>query len=442
MPMRRLTRNDDGAVAVIVAICTIMLFGFGALAVDLGNGFARTSMAQKDADFSALAGASQLSAGNSAVISEACDYLLRNLPQSDNGSTYSSCDSSTLTKLTNGDQSDGEISISPDGTTVTVWTPDSQVSFGLANAIGFNSTKVRRTATAGIFSPGTIMPLAIPAGCAFNAHGFVTLKTDSKDGNCSDSTGDFGFLNILRKDNSGTWTNKPAPTILELNLRYGVDHALAALSSNLPIDPPTSCLPDGTAYAGGGTYHWDTPSNAAAGVAVNCVDVESGSKSSIITPPFIENTSQCDGRLENAPASALTRGFTFPDGHTCMLDGRRLSDYLKGSAKISQATAPGATGVLDASIVESPNFFVVPVLNYVVRPSHTGNSMWQISDFRGFYIDCLGSSCSPFTTSGKSSNITSLSGYAFDLSAIDGPYASKFTGPRCNCSNGVVLLTN
>jgi len=448
MSLSRMTRDEDGAVAVIVAICTIMLFGFGALAVDLGNGYARTSMSQKDADFSALAGAGQLSGGNSTAIAGACDYLLRNMPPTDSGTSYTTCDSATFTKLTNGDNSDGEITVSPDGTMVTVWTPNRQVSFGLANAIGFSSTQVHRTATAGLFSPGSIMPLAIPGGCA--TYGMLTVKTSSNGpGACDNSTGDFGFLDVLRQTSPGTWQYKQ----LEQNLRYGITRPLSSLPvESLPVSTTNPCLADGSAYLGppqGGTYSWDTKPNAAAGVAANCVHVETGNVASIITNAFVEETNKkCDGRLEDAPATARTRSIAMGGSRTCMLDGRRLSDFLMSGKQISDAVAPGATSVLDASIVTSPNFFVIPVLNTQVRPPNA-DLFWQIAAWRGFFIDCAGVGCSPFTVTsngkgggGGGNNIVSITGYSFDLTAINGPYASKFTGPRCNCPEGIPLLIN
>jgi Flp pilus assembly protein TadG len=57
---RRFTRNDEGGVAIYVALISAVMLGFGALVVDLGRLFTLQTELQNAADASALAGAAEL----------------------------------------------------------------------------------------------------------------------------------------------------------------------------------------------------------------------------------------------------------------------------------------------------------------------------------------------------------------------------------------------
>src|SRR3954464_10093637 len=72
------SRTEKGAVAIMVALVSLVLFGCAALAVDLGNGWARKRAVQKQVDVSAL-GAGWLlpmTASNKATIAaKVAEYL-------------------------------------------------------------------------------------------------------------------------------------------------------------------------------------------------------------------------------------------------------------------------------------------------------------------------------------------------------------------------------
>lgn len=77
---RSLLHDDSGAVAVIVALCLVMLIGFAALVVDLGYAFDARHQLQAAADAGALAGCQRLIEGGSAGEAEAIarEYCARN----------------------------------------------------------------------------------------------------------------------------------------------------------------------------------------------------------------------------------------------------------------------------------------------------------------------------------------------------------------------------
>lgn len=160
-------RSDRGAIAVIFAICAVLLFSVAALGVDLGNAFNRKRQTQTQADFAALAGASDLGEGNTktpgdpAVVAVA-DYLNANQPQYDATVTPSI----TADQLVDGDNTNGEVDfIGTDR--MRVITPPSLVRFGLAAVMGFSTSNVRGIATVKIVSAGGVMPFYAASGCDY-----------------------------------------------------------------------------------------------------------------------------------------------------------------------------------------------------------------------------------------------------------------------------------
>lgn len=74
---RRFVREEEGAVAVVVAMCMVVLLGFAALVLDAGLLFVDRTQLQKAADAAALAGAYDIGTGNSNS-ADAVTYALDN----------------------------------------------------------------------------------------------------------------------------------------------------------------------------------------------------------------------------------------------------------------------------------------------------------------------------------------------------------------------------
>jgi Flp pilus assembly protein TadG len=77
-----LSRSDDsGAVAIIVALLAVTLFGFGALVVDIGNADSVHAQGQSTVDAAALAGVRTLASGGSAgdVVTAVKSYVDQNM---------------------------------------------------------------------------------------------------------------------------------------------------------------------------------------------------------------------------------------------------------------------------------------------------------------------------------------------------------------------------
>lgn len=80
MMIRRLARDDSGAVAVVFALVFLVIVGFAALAVDVGYWYSAKRQLQSAADAAALAACSELSqnAGTLAIEAAAEDFAARN----------------------------------------------------------------------------------------------------------------------------------------------------------------------------------------------------------------------------------------------------------------------------------------------------------------------------------------------------------------------------
>jgi len=192
-------RDERGAVAIAFAVSAAMLFGAAAVGVDLGNAMNRKRQAQSQADFAALAGGAHLpgakSAGDAAVKAVA-DYLNDNQPPTDGAAR---CDDGgacvTPAQLVDGNYTNGEVDFSSNGQRMTVTSTVSHIQFGIAAAIGQDSTDVAATATVGIFSPGgKPLPMFLPQNCA---EGINVLK-DNTNGSGS------GNVNLDFDPPSGT----------------------------------------------------------------------------------------------------------------------------------------------------------------------------------------------------------------------------------------------
>lgn len=166
-PPARRRRSEEGAVAVLVTVCVLVLLGFSAMAVDLGNAWAQKQQTQTQADLAATAASRSLRASGDPLAdcasarAIALEYLRKN-------STYSQDDGATAawtaTQLGDGNSANGEVTC-PTRNRVRVVSPPSLVQFALAGALGPESTNVAAAAAAEIRSPGAVAPLWLPMDC-------------------------------------------------------------------------------------------------------------------------------------------------------------------------------------------------------------------------------------------------------------------------------------
>ncbi|MCL8024825.1 TadE/TadG family type IV pilus assembly protein [Nocardioides bruguierae] len=168
----RRSREDRGAVAVLVAILAVVLIGIGAFAVDLGQAYAKKSLLQTDVDVAAMAAAAELTQEdgcNAEVIDTAEEYLTH----ADNAVP------GQYPIDLGGSAGDGDGFISCSDWTVHLWAPASEVELGLGQVISdSDSFDVASYAAAQVGSPAAsgTLPFFGVQGCDY---GSQTIRDDS-----------------------------------------------------------------------------------------------------------------------------------------------------------------------------------------------------------------------------------------------------------------------
>lgn len=431
-------RRDDGAVAVIAALMAVVLFGVGAMAVDLGNAWSRKRMTQTDADLSALAGASLLPVTDStsqlAACTRAYTFLAKsgNLPSSDDGSGIQPL-LSYCPVLVNGDIT------FPDSTHIRVVSPKRQVDFGLAGIFGFKNTNVSSVAVATVDSPNVgVLPFIVAAGSApASGSATVCLKSNSSSKGCgSSSSGNFGYASFPRDDyNSANWLQantalgvqqKATPILFQTACTYyygfpankdlcsdgtgGTPHTSADLECQDPVlyDGKTQIAPSGALTE---------PSNPTPSQPLvqheTCVQSAPGATPSDLTDALLswgnsKKSGTCQGRLASATATKAK------------INGC----YVVADTWNTYQNYQGFSGQIDPAILKDPRFGVIPITSVV--PSSGGSNSYAILTFYGAYLHAFWDNSNPAkqicgdptTTCNYKDDIYAVDAYVFPLGSL------------------------
>jgi Flp pilus assembly protein TadG len=179
-------RTDErGVVAIIAGIAATVMFVAGALAVDLGNTWARRGNLQGQADQAALFAARYLpandDAGRTRVAKAAAYYILCNkvYGQTEVDPSMPGCPSSptstnaAFTAYAAGLLSAGRVTFptidGSAGTYVKVITPQAKIDFGFGLVAGKSNSVQEKTATAHVGSPGSVSPMSLSLNCLLSA---------------------------------------------------------------------------------------------------------------------------------------------------------------------------------------------------------------------------------------------------------------------------------
>ncbi|PNH81143.1 pilus assembly protein TadG-related protein [Arthrobacter sp. AFG20] len=152
--MRRVSGNEDGAVAVMTALLIVFLLGVAAIVIDVGMIYVERFQLQNGADAAALAIAQDCAVGNcSQTAATATELAGKNANDGVSGATAVISDNNTVTVRTKTATPDG-------GTAVKHW---------LAPILGIDSTQVQAVAKASWGSPSkaTVFPFTAPR-CMFD----------------------------------------------------------------------------------------------------------------------------------------------------------------------------------------------------------------------------------------------------------------------------------
>lgn len=177
-------RNEEGAVAVIVAVMAVLLLSMAALGVDLGNAYVQKHDVQKLTDFAALAGGNgnnlpgttsgtcgygRRAASTDQAVKDVADYL-GTAPWTGGPTPSDLVDCN----LANGEAVYGTLTytgVSPvltfNENRLSVISPPRRVDFGFAQVMGFDGTSVTGAATVEAGTPGApkVMPAFAVSGC-------------------------------------------------------------------------------------------------------------------------------------------------------------------------------------------------------------------------------------------------------------------------------------
>lgn len=168
---RRLTSDENGAIAVIVALFMIMLLAFAALTVDLGAAWAERRQDQTAADAAVMAGAIEYVRSNPTdadVVALVQDYVERNIGYPADATGWNGCPAPTdgFAPLAGNNcvslKQAGTIS---NATLLKVRLPDQVIETSFAKLIGFDTITVNAEAVAEIVrNPGLqgALPFVLP----------------------------------------------------------------------------------------------------------------------------------------------------------------------------------------------------------------------------------------------------------------------------------------
>jgi hypothetical protein len=178
-------RDEHGVVAVVTAFAATVMLVAGALAIDLGNTWARRGNLQGQADQAALFAANFLPASDSATrlkAAKAAAYYITCHPvvgQKEIDSTIPDCPSSPTSTdaafeayaarlLSTGQVTFPTIDNSS-GTYVKVITPAARIDFGFGLVAGSKGSTQVKEATAHVGTPGSVSPMSLSLNCLLSA---------------------------------------------------------------------------------------------------------------------------------------------------------------------------------------------------------------------------------------------------------------------------------
>ncbi len=365
-------QGDRGAVAVVVAITALTLFGTAALAIDIGEMYSRRRAAQTDADLAALAGVTALPGDQTAARQRAYDYLVKNLP--------SGGGPGPITDYADGNLGNGEI-LFPTATKIRVVIPPRLVKFGFAGAIGFNSSTVNAAATAEVRSPQAALPFFVTIA---GATGYSCLK-DTSGGQTSPSALRAALLPDAGPKPQVTSVTSPLSTLGSTQMVIGGNKFTGPNVTSVTIDGASVAF---VIDNGNQITVASTPAHAAGVVAVVVTTVNGSDTGSTtyVPPPTITSTSP--PTLSTAGGDVLTiAGTDFdspaPSVTSVRIDGSAVGFSLDSATQIT-VPAASAHAAGSATLTVTNSFgTATTTLSYATPPPTAPPTVTAISPTSG-----------------------------------------------------------
>jgi hypothetical protein len=201
MTPRTSAKDERGATAILFAVLAVVLLGVSAIAVDVGQIYAKRASLQSAVDLAVIAAAAQLDGSNTcsgAAITAANNKLTENWI--DNTGDPIALNLSTPSR------SDGFLECT--GWRARLWAPTATVTWGLARAVTSQTgVEVPAYAEAGVFSPRSrVFPAFATGGCdsgsqtlVVGSSGTTGLPTNLPQQTNPDTT-NYNFASALNPD--------------------------------------------------------------------------------------------------------------------------------------------------------------------------------------------------------------------------------------------------
>jgi Flp pilus assembly protein TadG len=179
MMMNRRRRDGRGAIAVVFAILSLVIFGVAAFAVDLGNAYQRKRAVQTQVDLAALAGAEHLPDQTGQAVAKVAEFLEHNIKLGQD----------QVWSLQDGDFTNGEVEFLDGNMRMKVTAPEATVDYRFAPILDgdFDSGRVSATATVAVGTPGGAASMPFYAfggdGCDYGSR----RLTDPANGKLKDA---------------------------------------------------------------------------------------------------------------------------------------------------------------------------------------------------------------------------------------------------------------
>lgn len=169
----RTRRDESGTIAIMVALMSMVILGMAAIAVDMGQVYAKRASLQSAVDQAVLAAAAHIDGTNvctASAASTAKTFLISNwIDQGGDPKAVSDIDLS-------GSSTDGDGYMTCTGWRVDLWAPTAKVNLGLARAVTtLDRINVPAHAAAEIKSPKlATLPMYISASCVSGSQVSIT----------------------------------------------------------------------------------------------------------------------------------------------------------------------------------------------------------------------------------------------------------------------------
>lgn len=281
--MRRhqlLSRNQEGAAVIVVAVSMLVLMGFAALVVDFGAGFNERAQDQSASDSAALAAAlfTQNRSFGTAV-ADATTEAIRisyetvkpdGIDLAQWQAEFAACTDPARPAEYSVTGTSDCVSFTANLQRVRVRIPDRVLATTFGRVIGFGSvtTSAFTETITDIGAAGDVLPFGLPTGSAGDSH--ICLKSNSNgkpdtvepcDG---PTTGNFGFLSITHFGNETMETTTDCNgdnAMIARNIAIGVDHTLVEFNTGQGDDVAICKDKDGTNFSAHPDEIWGETGN-------------------------------------------------------------------------------------------------------------------------------------------------------------------------------------